>query len=52
MNWMFLFGKQFHNLYQDRLCSSDSKESVCNAGDPGVIPGLGKSPGERNDNSL
>ena len=26
--------------------SSDSKESACNAGDPGSIPGLGKSPGE------
>ena len=27
---------------------SDSKESVCNAGDPGLIPGLGRSPGEGN----
>ena len=26
--------------------SSAGKESVCNAGDPGSIPGLGKSPGE------
>ena len=25
---------------------SDSKESACNAGDPGGIPGLGRSPGE------
>ena len=25
---------------------SDSKESACNAGDPGSIPGLGRSPGE------
>ena len=25
---------------------SDSKESVCNAGDPGSIPGSGRSPGE------
>ena len=25
---------------------SDSKESACNAGDPGLIPGLGRSPGE------
>ena len=25
---------------------SDSKESVCNAGDPGSIPGLGRSSGE------
>ena len=25
---------------------SDSKESACNTGDPGSIPGLGRSPGE------
>ena len=25
---------------------SAGKESTCNAGDPGSIPGLGKSPGE------
>ena len=29
---------------------SVSKESVCNAGDPGSLPGLGKSPGEGNGN--
>ena len=27
---------------------SDGKESACNAGDPGLIPGLGRSPGEGN----
>ena len=26
--------------------SSVGKESSCNAGDPGLIPGLGRSPGE------
>ena len=31
---------------------SDYKESVCNAGDPGSIPGLGKSPGEGNSYPL
>ena len=31
---------------------SDGKESACNAGDPGLIPGLGRSPGEGNGNSL
>ena len=31
---------------------SDSKESACNAGDPGLIPGLGRSPGEGNGDSL
>ena len=27
-------------------CGSAGKESACNAGDPGLIPGLGRSPGE------
>ena len=27
---------------------SDGRESACNAGDPGSIPGSGISPGERN----
>ena len=31
---------------------SDGKESVCNVGDPGLIPGLGRSPGEGNGNPL
>ena len=29
-------------------CSSVSKESACNAGDLGSIPGLGRFPGEGN----
>ena len=32
--------------------SSVGKESACNAGDLGSIPGLGRSPGEGNGNSL
>ena len=31
---------------------SDAKESACNAGDPGLIPGLGRSPVEGNGNRL
>ena len=31
---------------------SDGKESACNAGDLGSIPGLGRSPGEENGNPL
>ena len=31
---------------------SDSKTSAYNAGDPGSIPGLGRSPGEENGNPL
>ena len=30
----------------------DGKKSARNDGDPGLIPGLGRSPGERNGNSL
>ena len=32
--------------------SSDVKVSACNAGDPGSIPGSGRSPGEGNGNPL
>ena len=31
---------------------SDGKESACKAGDAGLIPGLGRSPGEGNGNPL
>ena len=31
---------------------SDSKEFTCNAGDPGSIPGSGRSPGEGHGNPL
>ena len=34
------------------LAGSDSKESLYHAGDPGSIPGLGRSPGEENGNPL
>ena len=33
-------------------CSSVGKESTCSAGDLGLIPGLGRSPGEGNGNPL
>ena len=33
-------------------CGSDSKASAYNSGDPGSIPGLGRSPGEGNGNPL
>ena len=38
-----LFDQWFYQGFSD---SSVGKESVCNAGDPGLIPGLGRSPGE------
>ena len=31
---------------------SDGKESACNAGEPGSIPGLGRFPGEGNGKPL
>ena len=31
---------------------SDIEESACSAGDPGLIPGLGRSPGEENGQPL
>ena len=31
---------------------SDGKESACSAGDPDLIPGSGRSPGEGNGNPL
>ena len=31
---------------------SDGKESACSAGDPGLISGLGRSPGEGNGSPL
>jgi len=33
-------------------CDLAGKESTCNAGDLGSIPGLGRSPGEGNGNPL
>ena len=32
--------------------SSVGKESACNAGDPGLIPGSGRFPGEENGHPL
>ena len=34
------------------LGGSDSKESACNAGDQGLVPGSGRSPGEGNGNPV
>ena len=34
------------------LRSSDRKESACNAGNPGLIPESGRTPGEGNGNPL
>ena len=39
-------------LAMDFLGGSDGKASAYNAGDPGSIPGSGRSPGEGNGNPL
>ena len=31
---------------------SEGKESACDAGDPGSVPGLGRAPGDRNGYTL
>ena len=39
-------------MYWDFPGGSDGKASAYNAGDPGSIPGSGRSPGEGNGNPL
>ena len=39
-------------VLNDSLGGSDGIASVCDAGDPGSIPGLGRFPGEGNGNPL
>ena len=39
-------------VFMGFLGDSDGKESDCNAGDLGLIPGLGLSPGGRHGNPL
>ena len=50
-------GTNTSDLIQQLNCmgfpgSSDGKESTCNAGDLGLIPGSRRSPGEKNGNPL
>ena len=40
------------HVSKDLTCSSNGKESTCNEGDQGLIPELGRSSGEGNDNPL
>ena len=39
-------------IFYKIITSSVGKESACNAGDLGLIPGLGRCPGEGNGNPL
>ena len=49
---VFLHLTLTHLPYQGFPGSSEVKASACNVGDPGSIPGLGRSPGEGNGNPL
>ena len=67
-SYSFSLGLNLYNIYSSiflltiSLCvlhvsldfpgGSDGKESTYNAGDPGLFPGLGRSPGEENGNPL
>ena len=42
----------YHSSIFGIPCGSVGKESTCNMGDPGSIPGLGRSPGEGKDYPL
>ena len=48
----FCIFKDVNYTYSGFPGGSDSKESACNAGDPGSIPGLKRSLGEENGNPL
>ena len=49
-----LYTQNKHNIVHqlDFHGGSDGKESACNAGELGLIPGSGRSPGEGNGNPL
>ena len=47
LTWMLNLGPALH--FPSDL---DGRESTCNEGDLGLIPGLGRSPGEGNGNPL
>ena len=48
----FYLSKAVTKVFEGFPHGSDCKESSCNAGDLGWIPGLGSSPGEGNGNPL
>ena len=53
--WMLVArggGKGSLSIWVGLPSSSVGKESVCSAGEPGSIPGLGRAPGEGNGNPL
>ena len=58
MGFMSIFNSYFlaysvcHNLEEGFPGRSYGKESACNAGDPGSVPGSGRSPGQWHGNPL
>ena len=52
VEWEKMFANEMTNKGLIFPGGSDGKASACNAGDPGSIPGLGRSPGEGNGNPL
>ena len=48
MGWYWAFSAVFAEQFNEEgfPCGSAGKESICNAEDLGLIPGLGRSPGE------
>ena len=51
LNLKYVFERRYH-ITMGFPGGSDGKESACNAGDLGSIPGLGRFPGEENGNPL
>ena len=45
-------GRPMGNKVEKKARSTGGKEYACNAGNLGLIPGLGRSPGEGNGNPL
>ena len=52
LSYFILYSIEYIKYYLYLPGSSDSKVSAYNAGDPGSIPGSGRSPGEGNGNPL
>ena len=48
--WVLIYKEIFliYTSVKGFSVGSDGKESACNAGDPGLIPGVGRSSGEGN----
>ena len=55
LTWLHTWFRKRKYILLATFClpsGSDSKESACNAGDPGLIPALGRSSGEGDGNTL